>query len=237
MVFLATLQLIYTPMANAVTANTGAGGTFTYSVGATNAQIALAACEAVNGAGNCNNGSCGSLSYYYKTGDLSCNCAKAVGTYEFIYNNTNYTNVGQDYGMTNTVSVSGNSRFVRKKNTVGCSVADVWLLVNNDLGAALNVSSSITVTGPAGSANYRSSTTITATGSVAGKITFYSNGKKIPGCIKVPTNGSNVATCNWKPTIHGNQNLSAFLYPTDSTYLTSNSGAVNIFVTKRSSTR
>jgi hypothetical protein len=139
--------------------------------------------------------------------------------------------------MTNTVSVSGNSRFVRKKNVGQCGVADVWLLVNSDLGAALNVSSSITVSPPAGSANYRSGSTITATGSVAGKITFYANNKKIPGCIKVPTNVSNVATCNWKPSLRGNQSLTAFLQPSDPSYLTSNSGAVNIFVANRNSKR
>ncbi len=224
-------------MANAVTANTGAGGTFTYASGATNQQIALAACEAVNGIGNCSTGACGYFSYYYKTTDGSCTCAKPIGTYEFIYNNTGYANVGDDYGSTNPVSVSGNSKFVRKKNKAQCSTSDVWLLVNNNLGAALNVSSSITVSSPSGAATFRSSVVISATGSVPGRITFYANSKKIPGCIKVATNVSNVATCNWKPSLHGNQFLSAFLVPTDSSYLTSNSGNVSVFVKKRSSQR
>lgn len=223
-------------MANAVTANTGAGGTFTYSAGATNQQIALAACEAVNGTGNCSSSSCGNFTYYYKTSDGTCTCPKPVGSYEFIYNNTGYTSVGQDYGSTTNVSVNGNSRFVRKKNTAGCSVADVWLLVNADLGAALNVSSTITVTKPS-DPSYRTATVITATGSVAGRITFYANNKKIPGCIKVATNVSYVATCNWKPALHGNQTLSAFLLPTSSSYLTSNSSNLTVFVTKRSSLR
>ena len=184
MVFFATSQFIYSPAANAVTANTGAGGTFTYSAGATNAQIALAACEAVNGVGNCRTGSCGSLSYYYKSTDLACDCRKAVGTYEFIYNNTGYTNVGQDYAMSNTVSVSGNSMFVRKKNVAQCYVADVWLLVNSNLGAALNVTSSITISTSAGNANFRAVKTISANGSVAGKITFFPTTRKFLAASK-----------------------------------------------------
>jgi hypothetical protein len=236
-VFFATFQFLQIPVANAVTANTGAGGTFSYAVGATNQQIALAACEAVNGTGTCSTGACGNFSYYYKTSDGTCNCSKPIGAYEFIYNNTGYTNVGEDYAQSNAVSVSGNSKFVRMKNKSACSVADVWLLVNNNLGAALNVSSSISVTNPSGTASYRTNVVITATGSVAGKITFYLNNKKIPGCIKVATNVSNVASCNWKPSLRGSQSLSAYLFPTDSTYLTSNSTKINVFVTKRTSLR
>jgi len=236
-VFLATFQFFVIPSANAVTANTGAGGTFTYTAGATNQQIARAACEAVSGVGNCSTGACGLFSYYYKTTDGTCTCTKPIGSYEFIYGNTGYTNIGEDYGQSNAVSVSGNSKFVRKKNKSICSVADIWLLVNNNLGAALNVSSTISVTHPTGTASYRSSSVISATGSVPGRITFYANNKKIPGCIKVATNVSNVASCNWRPSVRGSQLLSAYLFPTDSSYLTSNSSTVSVFVTQRSSQR
>lgn len=224
-------------MAEAVTANTGAGGTFTYASGATNQQIALAACEAVNGVGNCSTGACGYFYYYYKTTDGSCTCTKPIGSYEFIYANAGYTNVGEDYGMTNQVSVSGNSKFVRKKNKATCSTTDIWLLANDNLGAALNVSSSITLTNPVGDASFRTNIVITASGSVPGRITFYVNNKKIPGCIKVATNVSNVATCNWKPSLRGNQSLSAFLVPTDSTYLTSKTNNISVFVSRRNSQR
>ncbi len=236
-VFLASFQFLQIPLANAVTANTGTGITFTYSDGATNQQIALAACEAVYGAGNCRTGTCGYFFYYYKTTNGTCTCGLAVGVYEFIYSNTGYQGVGSDYSQTNLVSVAGNNRFARKKNVASCSAADVWLLVASNLGEALNVSSTITLSNPGGGTSYRSTSVITATGSVAGRITFYVNNKKIPGCIKVLTNGSNVATCNWKPSLRGSQSLSAFLMPTDSTYLNSNSSNLKVFVTNRNSLR
>jgi len=63
---------------------------------------------------------------------------------------------------------------------------------------------------------YRSSNTVTTTSNYAGKVTFYANGKKIGGCISVPTNGSLVATCNYKPTIHGAVTITAKFVPADS---------------------
>ena len=157
----------------AVTANNGAGGTFTYSAGSTNQQIALAACESVNGISNCSVGSCGYFTYYYKTVDGHCTCSKAIGTYEFIYSNTGYTNVGGDYAQSNVYDVTGNSMFVRKKGTNVCYVNDVWLLVNANLGAALNVATSITVPSYAGIPTKRQVFSLSATASVAGTVNFF----------------------------------------------------------------
>src|ERR1019366_2862347 len=66
----------------------GAGGYFNYAPGASNATIALAACESVYGSGQCSAGACGSFSYYYHTAAGTCSCGKAVGEYEFIYANS-----------------------------------------------------------------------------------------------------------------------------------------------------
>ena len=75
----------------------GAGGVFTYSSGASNSQIAQAACESVYGVGQCNTGSCGNLTYWKATAHVSCDCNKAPGQYEFIYSNTGQSGVGDDY--------------------------------------------------------------------------------------------------------------------------------------------
>jgi hypothetical protein len=121
---------------NTVTYNTyypnGAGGYFNYAPGATNQQIALAACESVYGVGNCNTGSCGNFTYYKATAHLSCDCNKPIGQYEFIYSNTGYTQVGQDYGG-NTTNVSGNSLFTRVKTAAGCT-SNSWTLAQPALG-------------------------------------------------------------------------------------------------------
>ncbi|HOZ52887.1 MAG TPA: HYR domain-containing protein, partial [Chitinophagaceae bacterium] len=109
----------------------GAGGTFSYNEGDNNQTIALKACESLYGTGNCVIGACGSFSYYYYSGHISCNCAKLPGQYEFVYANTGYTDVGQDYGGVNTVVTS--VPFTRVKGENGCSVPNTWLLAKNNL--------------------------------------------------------------------------------------------------------
>ena len=111
----------------------GAGGTFSYASGATAQQIALAACESVNGVGNCSIGGCGYFAYYYKTGELSCDCNKPVNTYEFIYSNTGYTTVGNDYGGQST-NITSAVPFTRRKASSTCD-ANSWVLAQANLGS------------------------------------------------------------------------------------------------------
>ena len=99
----------------------------------TNQQIAEAACISVYG--SCNTGTCGLLSYYYSSSSTSCYCSKAVGQYEFIYDNSGYTVVGEDYGGTST-SIAGNTLFVRRRVSSACS--NSWELTHSDLGADIS---------------------------------------------------------------------------------------------------
>ncbi|MEI6766445.1 MAG: T9SS type A sorting domain-containing protein [Bacteroidota bacterium] len=110
----------------------GAGGTFNYAPGASNQTIALAACESVYGAGNCNTGSCGNFTYYKSSASTSCDCSKPVGQYEFIYANAGYTTVGADYGG-HTTDVTSNSLFTRVKTAGSCN-ANSWTLTEPNLG-------------------------------------------------------------------------------------------------------
>lgn len=58
--------------------------------------------------------------------------------------------------------------------------------------------------------------TITATVGSRGRVRFFSNGKRIAGCLNVPVQFTSLpltATCTWKPTTTGLLNLSARLYP------------------------
>ncbi len=112
----------------------GAGGTFTYNLGDPPQTIALKACESHYGVGNCAIGVCGYFTYYYRTGALSCNCSKPIGEYEWIYSNTGYTTVGQDYGGDYT-DVTGDGLFVRVKGSNACD-GNSWNLALRDLGTA-----------------------------------------------------------------------------------------------------
>lgn len=105
-------------------------------------------------------------------------------------------------------------------------------------GGVVPPSSSIAITG--GSlATFRLPTTLTASLGVAGtdgKVTFYANGKKIPGCISKST-VSLATSCSWRPSTRGSVAITARLVPTDSSYGASTSLAKNMVVSNRSGTR
>jgi hypothetical protein len=123
----------------------GAGGFFTYNLGDSNQTIALNACESVYGVGNCNVGSCGNFTYYKSAAHVSCDCSKPIGSYEFIYSNTGYTQVGQDYGGAAT-NVAGNQLFTRVKTSSTCD-GNSWNLAQEFLGQGSSfVTCSFTVT-------------------------------------------------------------------------------------------
>ena len=117
-------------------ASNGAGGTFNATGLSANSAYALKACESVYGVGACSSGSCGHFTYYYRTSQGHCSCSKAAGTYEWIYNNTGYIQVGQDYGGDAT-NVSGDKMFVRLKNNASCN-STTWSLALKDFVSTCN---------------------------------------------------------------------------------------------------
>lgn len=85
---------------------------------------------------------------------------------------------------------------------------------------------------------FRNTQTLSTSSVNQGRVTFYANGKRIPGCLNVSQSGSGpyVATCTWKPTLHGFNNLKAYLEPTNIRLAPSTNG-VSAFITKRVSAR
>jgi hypothetical protein len=83
---------------------------------------------------------------------------------------------------------------------------------------------------------YRSTFNIVATSPVPGAVTFLTNGKRIPGCISLPINGS--VTCTYKPAIKGVVTIQAKLVPSiTADYSTVTRLALYIKVSARTSTR
>ncbi len=108
--------------------NNGAGGTFNGTGLTNNSQYAQNACESYYGSGNCTIGNCGSFSYWYQSGAMSCNCSKPAGSYEWVYSNfgNSYSIVGHDYGGQNT-SILNKLPFVRQKGSNTCD-SNSWVL-------------------------------------------------------------------------------------------------------------
>lgn len=100
--------------------------------------------------------------------------------------------------------------------------------------------SAFSIAGNARSASYREAVSLTATVTVASKITFYSNGKRIAGCISKLATGSGstyTSICSWKPTQNGYATLTSQAVPVSAGISGASSSKLSVFVGKRSSTR
>ncbi len=98
--------------------------------------------------------------------------------------------------------------------------------------------SSITLGGPSNATDHQSITT-TATLGIAGtngKVTFFANGKRIPGCIGKLSSALS-ASCSWKPSRRGAVTVTASLTPTDTGYGSSTSAPKTILVSNRTNNR
>jgi Concanavalin A-like lectin/glucanases superfamily/Putative Ig domain len=90
------------------------------------------------------------------------------------------------------------------------------------------------------SATYRSTTPLVVTISGgSGKATFMQNGKRIAGCIKVPTVASSTitATCNWKPSLMNYVSISVSYLSSNATYSSASIASIKVWVNKRSGLR
>lgn len=120
--------------------------------------------------------------------------------------------LGQYPGLTptqviNSIKTSSTKNLVTSAGT-GSPNRLLYLTVLPDI---TNVS--LSVAGSATTVASRQSILISAVSSVAGKVTFKANGKVIPGCKGVKT-VSLTATCQWRSSIKGANQLSAQIIPT-----------------------
>ena len=98
------------------------------------------------------------------------------------------------------------------------------------------------VAAPSLSADVRKgiSTTLTIYQSFSGKVRFFVDGKKIPGCLNVVASGSApnfTATCSFKPAWSGRVQFKAYVTSTDGAYSSTYSNVLYVQVGRRSTTR
>lgn len=86
------------------------------------------------------------------------------------------------------------------------------------------------------SANYRNVTPLTVNVDTQSKVTFFVNGKVIPGCRNV-LSSTGTATCNWKPSVHGSYRIYAAANPVSSSYIAANTSTITVGVAARTNKR
>jgi len=122
-----------------------------------------------------------------------------------------------------------------QSTTAGFNTSDGYVTIIymvNPVATSVNLS----IPGNPTSVSKSTSIQLVVTVGAAGVVTFFANGKRIPGCISKQI--TSTFTCNWRPPTRGNIAITVQLKPTDtSTYLTSKSINFNVGITGRTNTR
>lgn len=99
---------------------------------------------------------------------------------------------------------------------------------------------SLALAGSATTATYRTAVVVTASITVASKVTFRVNGRVLPGCIKKSATGSGstfLVTCNWRPSNRGVVALTATATPSGAGISSASATPVRVMVGNRSGNR
>jgi hypothetical protein len=156
--------------------------------------------------------------------------------------------------VTSFIKFKTSPNFETPSDIGGNNVYDLTLTATDAAANAGTQAITITVTNvvdtsafslfqPAGGATtaaYRTAIVITATVSVVSKISFYSNGKVLPGCKNKLATGSGssfTATCAWKASTRGAVNLTALATPTGAGITGASAGPISIRVSNRTGAR
>jgi hypothetical protein len=137
--------------------------------------------------------------------------------------------------LTNTTSAAGDTSFVQPdgSNATG-RTGNGYLRITYPLPV-------VTFNGysTSGTIGKGINSTITASVSTSSKITFLVNGKRIPGCVSLVTSGSGpyTATCNWKPALRSEAQLSFYVVPIGGIIPAITSNNYKIRIENRASTR
>jgi len=136
-----------------------------------------------------------------------------------------------DVGFGNAPSGNPDWTFWYNFNTTTNAIS-VEIFANFPTVTNFQGTGTVAINAISGTINKRTTKTITANTAGPGFVTFYYNGRKITNCVNVAT-VANVATCNWKPIITGQQSLTASFTSNDGSYTAANSTTLNATTKKR----
>lgn len=145
---------------------------------------------------------------------------------------------GDTVSLTYTDPTAANNVYAFQ-DVAGNDYASFTVGVTNASTATSNTSISLALNPASATAIYRTSTSIVATVSAAGKVDFRTQGKSIPGCKNVATSGSGpiTATCTWKPSNQTTVSITATFRPSGSGFMNATSSPLPVLVVKRTSKR
>lgn len=85
-------------------------------------------------------------------------------------------------------------------------------------------------------ADFRTLTPLTVTVDTQSRVTFFANGRVIPGCRNILSSGG-TAICNWRPSVHGSFRINASVNPVSTSYVATNTSTISVGVAARTNRR
>jgi hypothetical protein len=130
---------------------------------------------------------------------------------------------------TTSLLVAANGYQYRVNVTNSKNGATSAALTSNAVTLTVNaINQSATINLDPGVLIFRQAKELRATVSVAGRVTFKVNDKRIPGCIRKAVLAGGTATCSYRPSMRGSITITAIFEPTDSAYTGATTSSNNV---------
>jgi hypothetical protein len=142
---------------------------------------------------------------------------------------TSTSNTSWRRAYSNSASASSASWFTPMHD----GLAWQFSLENN---TATPVAASLATQSGSSTTSFRTVTPLRVSVDTASKVTYYANGKVIAGCRNV-LSSAGVATCNWKPSVHGSYRVYATVNPVSNSFIASTTSVISIGVAARTNNR
>ena len=221
----------YTDWLTVESGNNGRGGTQSQGgAGGSNGGTAISGSLGAGGRGviNTSFGSCGGGGGFYGGGGSGVGAAAGGGS-------------GYVGGVTSSTITAGNASMPNPAGgtMVGRS-GNGYIRITYEQVIVNAAFTLFQLAGAATTATFRSSVAISATVTVASKVTFRANGKVIPGCVNRTASGSGsnfTTTCPWKPSVRGLVTVLATADPVTDGISNITSSSVSVRVTNRTGNR
>jgi hypothetical protein len=138
--------------------------------------------------------------------------------------------------LANTLELNGGTIKDSSGENASLTHSAITALATNAIDGRLTSTATISI-----SSNliYRTASTITATITQYGKVTFFIDGKRVPNCIKVQTSntaGAYAATCSLEPAVRGTRALKIDFYKSGSNTIAT-SQSQSVFILNRTARR
>lgn len=160
-------------------------------------------------------------------------------SFTVIAGNTYYLEVGRNSGNGGFYVFESSGNPYSGGSVYHNGVIDTTYDLRFQFDITLGISASSPTVSVSSFANKGTSTSISATTTVAGAINFKSNGKTIPNCQRVPATGSPLTSnCSWRPAVKGRSEITVTLIPSDTeSYTNRPSASAVVLVSPRSNRR